>query len=133
MITVKLFGIMRIESGIKELTLDVPNVKELYKAICAQTDRITEKELKKAIDKQIQMEGIEVAIKEKSVEEERSFEDLKADVIKLYSHFVEIEHAELPNINMVVSNQMQGVRLSVAPESYYEKLMVIEAYLLGIE
>ena len=92
-----------------------------------------QKELKKAIDKQIQMEGIEVAIKEKSVEEERSFEDLKADVIKLYSHFVEIEHAELPNINMVVSNQMQGVRLSVAPESYYEKLMVIEAYLLGIE
>lgn len=45
MITVKLFGIMRIESGIKELTLDVSNVKELYKAICAQTDRITEKEL----------------------------------------------------------------------------------------
>ena len=43
MITVKLFGIMRIESGIKELTLDVTNVKELYKAICAQTNRITEK------------------------------------------------------------------------------------------
>lgn len=92
-----------------------------------------QKELKKAIDKQIQMEGIEVEVKEKVIEEKRSFEDLKADVIKLYTHFMEIEHADLPGINDVIATQMQGVRLSVAPESYYDKLLVIETYLLGIE
>lgn len=92
-----------------------------------------EKELKNAIDKQIQMEGIEVAVKERQTEEVRSFEELKESVINLYTHFVQIEHAEIDNINDVISGQMQGVRISQAPESYYDRLLVIEAYLLGIE
>lgn len=92
-----------------------------------------EKELKKAIDKQIQMEGIEVEIRGKQKEEERSFEEIRDNVIALYSKFMEQEHAELPNINDVIAGQMQGVRLSQATESYYEKLLIIEAYLLGIE
>lgn len=92
-----------------------------------------EKELKKAIDKQIQMEGIEVEIRGKQKEEERSFEEIRDNVIALYSKFMEQEHAELPNINDVIAGQMQGVRLSQATESYCEKLLIIEAYLLGIE
>jgi hypothetical protein len=92
-----------------------------------------EKELKNAIEKQIQMEGIEVQIKERQVEKTRSFEELRDTVIQLYSHFLQIEHAEMGNINDIIAGQMQGVRLSQAPESYYDKLLVIEAYLLGIE
>lgn len=92
-----------------------------------------EKELKNAIEKQIQMEGIEVQIKERQVEKTRSFEELRDTVIQLYTHFLQIEHAEMGNINDVIAGQMQGVRLSQAPESYYDKLLVIEAYLLGIE
>ena len=49
MITVKFFGILRIESGIKELPLDVTNVKELYKALCAHTNRISAKELERCV------------------------------------------------------------------------------------
>lgn len=92
-----------------------------------------EKELKNAIEKQIQMEGIEVQIKERQVEQTRSFEELRDTVIQLYTHFLQIEHAEMNNINDIIAGQMQGVRLSQAPESYYDKLLVIEAYLLGIE
>ena len=92
-----------------------------------------QKELKNAVDKQIQMEGIEVAVKGRQTEEIRSFEEVKESVIKLYTHFVQIEHAEVDNINDVIAGQMQGVRISQAPESYYDKLLVIEAYLLGIE
>lgn len=92
-----------------------------------------EKELKNAIEKQIQMEGIEVQIKERQVEKTRSFEELRDSVIQLYSHLLQIEHAEMNNINDIIAGQMQGVRLSQAPESYYDKLLVIEAYLLGIE
>ena len=92
-----------------------------------------EKELKNAIEKQIQMEGIEVQIKERQVEKTRSFEELRDSVIQLYSHLLQIEHAEMDNINDIIAGQMQGVRLSQAPESYYDKLLVIEAYLLGIE
>lgn len=92
-----------------------------------------EKELKNAIEKQIQMEGIEVQIKERQVEQTRSFEELRDTVIQLYTHFLQIEHAEMGNINDIIAGQMQGVRLSQAPESYYDKLLVIEAYLLGIE
>lgn len=92
-----------------------------------------QKELKNAIDKQVQMEGIEVQIQERYKEETRSFEEVREAVIKLYTHFIQIEHAELNNINDVIAGQMQGVRISQAPESYYDKLLVVEAYLLGIE
>jgi len=92
-----------------------------------------EKELRNAIEKQIQMEGIEVQIRERQVEQTRSFEEVKESVIQLYTHFVQIEHAEVENINDIIAGQMQGVRISQAPESYYEKLLVIETYLLGIE
>ena len=92
-----------------------------------------QKELKSAIDKQIQMEGIEVQVKERQVEQARSFDELRDSVIQLYTHFIQIEHAEINNINDIIAGQMQGVRLSQAPESYYDKLLVIEAYLLGIE
>ena len=33
MITVKLFGLVRLETGIKELQIDAPNVKELKRAL----------------------------------------------------------------------------------------------------
>lgn len=92
-----------------------------------------EKELRNAIEKQIQMEGIEVQVRERQVEQTRSFEEVKESVIQLYTHFVQIEHAEVENINDIIAGQMQGVRISQAPESYYDKLLVIETYLLGIE
>ena len=92
-----------------------------------------EKELRNAIEKQIQMEGIEVQIRERQVEQTRTFEEVKESVIKLCTHFVQIEHAEVDNINDIIAGQMQGVRISQAPESYYDKLLVIETYLLGLE
>lgn len=41
MITVKLFGLLRLESGIKELHIEADNVKSLFKAICSQTDKVS--------------------------------------------------------------------------------------------
>ena len=102
-----------------------PSFEFTYENLC--------KELKSAIDKQIQMEGIEVKVQKAKVEEQRTFAEVQESVIKMYTHFIQIEHAELPNIEAVIAGQMQGVRLSQAPESYYDRLLVIETYLMGIE
>ena len=102
-----------------------PSFEFTYENLC--------KELKSAIDKQIQMEGIEVKVQKAKVEEQRTFAEVQESVIKMYTHFIQIQHAELPNIEAVIAGQMQGVRLSQAPESYYDRLLVIETYLMGIE
>ena len=45
MITVKLYGLLRLDSGIRELSLDVKTVPELYFRLLEHSDRITKKDL----------------------------------------------------------------------------------------
>ena len=45
MITVKLYGLLRLDSGIRELSLDAKNVPELYSRLLEKTDRISKKDL----------------------------------------------------------------------------------------
>lgn len=45
MITVKLYGLLRLDSGIRELSLDVKTVPELYSRLLEHSDRITKKDL----------------------------------------------------------------------------------------
>lgn len=45
MITVKLYGLLRLDAGIKELRLEAQTVPQLYDALLQQTDRITRKDL----------------------------------------------------------------------------------------
>ena len=45
MITVKLYGLLRLDSGIRELSVDAKNVSQLYSRLLAETDRITKKDL----------------------------------------------------------------------------------------
>ena len=45
MITVKLYGLLRLDSGIRELSLDVKTVPELYSRLLEKTDRISKKDL----------------------------------------------------------------------------------------
>ena len=45
MITVKLYGLLRLDSGIWELSLDVKTVPELYSRLLEKTDRISKKDL----------------------------------------------------------------------------------------
>ena len=49
MITVKLFGLLRIESGIKELHLEADTMKQLCDNLCRQSERISKKDLDKCI------------------------------------------------------------------------------------
>lgn len=92
-----------------------------------------QEELKKSIDKQIEMEGIEVKVQETKRTEGRDFETLRDDVIRLYSEFAAKEHSALPDIQSVIQAQMQGVPVSKANESFYDQLLTIETYILGIE
>lgn len=92
-----------------------------------------EKELESAVQKQIQMDGIEVQVKERVIEEKRSLDDVRNSVIQLYSDLQEANHAKLPDVESVIMAQLPGVRISQANESYYDKLLVIEAYMLDIE
>lgn len=45
MITVKLFGLLRLDSGIREMEMEAANVKEVFSQLAA-TGKITSKELK---------------------------------------------------------------------------------------
>ena len=49
MITVKLFGLLRLESGIKEIQLEADSMKQVYIALLAQSDIITRKELESCV------------------------------------------------------------------------------------
>ena len=91
-----------------------------------------EKELAKAIERQVQMEGIEVKVQERVDDKPRTFEEVQASVINLYTKFYQEQHAALSDIDAVIAGLMEGVRISQAPKSYYEKLLIIETYLLGI-
>lgn len=90
-------------------------------------------ELNKAIQKQIEMEGIETRIAEKKSEEVRSFDEIRNSVISLYTKFKTEEHSMLADIERVIQIQMQGVRISQANESFYDSLLTIETYMLSIE
>ena len=45
MITVKLFGLLRLDSGIKELQVEAKDVKQLYNAMLNYSDTFTQKDL----------------------------------------------------------------------------------------
>ena len=45
MITVQLYGLLRLDSGIRERSLDAKTVPELYSRLLAETDRISKKDL----------------------------------------------------------------------------------------
>ena len=45
MITVKLYGLLRLDSGIRELSLDAKTVPEVYSRLLEKTDRISKKDL----------------------------------------------------------------------------------------
>ncbi len=45
MITVKLFGLLRLDSGIKEMTLDARSIPDVKASLLAKSDRITKKDI----------------------------------------------------------------------------------------
>ena len=45
MITVKLYGLLRLDSGIRELSVEAATVAELYTRLSEKVDRITKKDL----------------------------------------------------------------------------------------
>ena len=45
MITVKLFGLLRLDSGIKERQLEAATVNEVFDLLLKETDRITRRDL----------------------------------------------------------------------------------------
>ena len=49
MITVKLFGLLRLDTGIRELQLEAATVKEVHRAILSRTDAVSRKDLEGCI------------------------------------------------------------------------------------
>lgn len=45
MITVKLYGLLRLDTGIRELSVEAATVAELYTRLPEKVDRITKKDL----------------------------------------------------------------------------------------
>ena len=45
MITVKFYGLLRLDAGIRELNVAAASVTELYARVAEKTDRITRKDL----------------------------------------------------------------------------------------
>ena len=49
MITVKLFGLLRLDTGIRELQLEAASVQEVYVGILARTEALTRRDLEGCI------------------------------------------------------------------------------------
>jgi len=49
MITVKLFGLLRLDTGIRELQLEAGSVQDVYAAILARTTAVTRRDLEGCI------------------------------------------------------------------------------------
>lgn len=49
MITVKLYGLLRLNSGIKELALDANSMSEVKVSLLAKCERITKKDIDRCI------------------------------------------------------------------------------------
>ena len=45
MITVKLFGLLRLDTGVKQLQLEAGNMKQVQMSLLAASERITQKDL----------------------------------------------------------------------------------------
>lgn len=45
MITVKLYGLLRLDSGIKALTLEAQTISQVHDALRTQSSRLTQKDL----------------------------------------------------------------------------------------
>lgn len=45
MITVKLYGLLRLDSGIKALTLEAQTIHQVHEALRAQSSRLAQKDL----------------------------------------------------------------------------------------
>lgn len=92
-----------------------------------------EKELDSAVKRLVAMEGIETKVQSHVEEKQRAFEEIQKSVIELYTQFKTNEHSAVRDIEAVIMTQMDGMPISKAPESYYSKLLTIEAFILGIE
>lgn len=49
MITVKIFGLLRIESGIKELQVEADTIKQVHTALLNATDKIRSSDLESCV------------------------------------------------------------------------------------
>ena len=49
MITVKLFGLLRLDTGLRELQVEAATIRQLKHAILRETDRITPEKLRSCV------------------------------------------------------------------------------------
>lgn len=49
MITVKLFGLLRLNSGVKEVQLEADSMKQIFDLLLVQSDKISKKELESCV------------------------------------------------------------------------------------
>ena len=92
-----------------------------------------EKEMAKAIEKQVNMEGIETRVQKLMPAEKRSYEEVFNSIKTMITHYYEIESPRIAEIEQVVNIQLGGLKFSQINENYYGNLLVIETYLLGLE
>lgn len=91
-------------------------------------------ELELAVQKQVKMEGIQTVVREeKQQAEERSFEEIRENVINLVTKFMEEDSSHIPEIQQIINVQLQGRRLSEVNSTYYSQMLTIETYLISLE
>lgn len=91
-----------------------------------------EKELRIAIEKQVKIEGIVVSVQDRKVTEDRSFDVVRDNVLRMIAECSEKESPHLEEITQLVRAQLQGKRISTVTDVFYEQMLVIETFLLGI-
>lgn len=88
------------------------------------------KEHEEAIKKQINMEGCEVRVQEHKESEKRSIEEIKKSILELATPYRDTPKME--EINECMNIQLQSANFKEVGQSYYDELLVIETFLIGL-
>lgn len=92
-----------------------------------------EKEMAKAIEKQVNMEGIETKVQGLQPAEKRPYEEVFNNIKGMITHYYDIESPKIAEIEQIVNVQLGGKKFSQINETYYDQLLVIETYLYSLE
>ena len=92
-----------------------------------------EKEMARAIEKQVNMEGIETKVQKLLPAEKRPYQEVFDSIKGMIKHYMAIESPKMAEIEQVVNIQLGGRTFNQVNETYYDQLVVIETYLLGLD
>lgn len=91
-----------------------------------------EKQFALAIEKQACMEGAQLQTRQRVIEKDRPFDDIKNSVVEKVKHLIEVNSPQLSDLTFLVQAQLGDIKITDADEKYRNQMIVLETFLLSL-